>query len=57
LQKMEDKIDWLLEANAVINDVKNHVKNIEISEKLVTDGSCIFINVRKYLISFVNFLY
>lgn len=40
-----EKLDWHAEANAVIKDVKDHVKRIEISEKLVTDGSCIFINV------------
>ena len=44
----EEKMDWTLEATAVIEDVKNHVKTIEISEKLVTDGSCIFMNVKIY---------
>lgn len=44
-----DILDWQAEAAAVIKDVKDQVKKIEISEKLVTDGSCIFINV-----SFVN---
>lgn len=41
----EDIIDWHSEATAVINDVKDHVKKIEISDKLVTDGSCVFLNV------------
>ncbi|KAG5670915.1 hypothetical protein PVAND_001144 [Polypedilum vanderplanki] len=42
---MEDIIDWTQEANAVINDVKKHVKTIEISDKLISDGSNIFLNV------------
>lgn len=41
--------NWVDEANSVIKDVENHVKKIEISDKLVTDGSCIFINVKYYL--------
>ena len=41
----EEVLDWQAEAMSVIKDVKDHVKKIEISEKLVADGSCIFINV------------
>lgn len=41
----EQIIDWSEEANAVIRDVKSHVKRIEISEKLISDGSNIFINL------------
>ena len=32
----ENTIDWHIEATAVINDVKQHVESIEISEKLIT---------------------
>jgi hypothetical protein len=32
----ENIIDWHTEATAVIADVKQHVKTIEISEKLIT---------------------
>jgi hypothetical protein len=34
----EEAIDWTQEANAVINDVKKHVKKIEISDKLISKG-------------------
>lgn len=32
----ENIIDWYTEASAIIADVKQHVKTIEISEKLIT---------------------
>lgn len=40
----ENTIDWHIEATAVINDVKQHVKSIEISEKLIT-GKKVFFSV------------
>lgn len=54
-RKMDEFIDWNTEATAVINDVKELVKNIEISEKLISDGSCIYINVRQRIIFLSNF--
>lgn len=33
----EKVIDWQEEAEGVINDVKNHVKLIEISSKLISN--------------------
>ncbi|CRK88234.1 CLUMA_CG002015, isoform A [Clunio marinus] len=41
----EEIIDWQTEATAVINDVKQHVKAIAISEKLITDVG-IYINLQ-----------
>lgn len=35
-ETQENMIDWHTEATAVINDVKQHVETIEISEKLIT---------------------
>lgn len=40
-----DLIKWEDEASAVINDVKNHVKEIEISKVLESDKTKIFLNV------------
>lgn len=41
----EGIIDWQKEATGVIKDVESHVKKIQISNSLVTDGSCVFINL------------
>lgn len=41
----EEIIDWQKEALDVIQDVKTHVNHIEVSNSLVTDGSCVFINI------------
>lgn len=38
----DDVIDWHNEASAVIMDVKDHVKIIAISEKLITGKSSRF---------------
>jgi len=43
--EQDEMIDWHLEATAVIKDVKEHVKKIEISDKLITDVG-IYINVQ-----------
>lgn len=42
----EEIIDWQIEATGVINDIKDHVKLAAISDSLVTDGSCVFINLK-----------
>lgn len=47
-------IDWHTEASAVITDVKDHVKTIEISEKLIT--GIFFIVSRSGLERFMVFL-
>lgn len=41
-EEQDSVIDWHTEASAVIADVKEHVKSIEISEKLIT-GNFFFI--------------
>jgi hypothetical protein len=41
----EEILDWQKEAISIINDVKNHVNNIEVSNSLVSDGSNIFMNL------------
>lgn len=41
----EEIIDWQTEAIGIINDVKDHVKSIEISNSLVSDGSNVFLNL------------
>lgn len=41
-EAQENIIDWHTEASAVIADVKQHVKSIEISEKLIT-GNLFFL--------------
>ena len=40
----EEIIDWKIEATAIINDIKKHVKEIRISEKF-TCSSEVFINM------------
>lgn len=41
----EEIIDWQKEAIGIINDVKSHVNNIEVSNSLVSDGSNVFFNL------------
>lgn len=40
-----DPDNWKLEAEVVINDVKDHVKTLEISEKLGSDYNVIYLNL------------
>lgn len=40
-----DLIEWQSEAQAIINDVKNHVKNIAVSDKLPSSRTHIFLNL------------
>lgn len=40
-----DSENWKLEANAVINDIKDHVKDANISEKFVSTNQCIYMNI------------
>ncbi|KAL1517741.1 hypothetical protein ABEB36_001472 [Hypothenemus hampei] len=40
-----DADGWLEEAQGVINDVKDHVKHIEVSKSLESSNSRIFLNV------------
>lgn len=46
IAEQEENIDWHTEALGVIKDVKDHVKTILISEKLIT-GSIFFIVCEK----------
>lgn len=48
----DDVIDWHDEASAVIMDVKDHVKSIAISEKLITGKSSFL----PFLSAFTEFL-
>lgn len=40
-----DADQWRLEAQALINDVKSHVKDIRVSEKLDSSEKVIYLNV------------
>lgn len=40
-----DLIEWQSEAQAIINDVKSHVKDIVVSEKLPSSRTHIFLNL------------
>lgn len=42
----ETIVDWHAEASAVINDVKTHVKTIEISDKLISNYVSLWICVK-----------
>ncbi|XP_058463211.1 GSK3-beta interaction protein [Malaya genurostris] len=42
----DEIIDWKKEANAVIHDIFNHVKEITLSERLTPTDSAAFINIR-----------
>lgn len=41
----EEKSDWRTEAAGVIHDIKVHVKNIHISEQMVSDETQIYLNL------------
>lgn len=41
----EKSNQWRLEAQALINDVKSHVKNIRVSENLESSEKIIYLNV------------
>ncbi|XP_076288027.1 GSK3-beta interaction protein [Lasioglossum baleicum] len=43
--KVLDKEQWKLEAQAVINDVKQHVADIKLSEKLRSTNQFIYLNL------------
>ncbi|XP_076660334.1 GSK3-beta interaction protein [Halictus rubicundus] len=43
--KVLDKEQWKLEAQAVINDVKQHVADIKLSEKLQSTNQFIYLNL------------
>lgn len=40
-----DSENWKLEAQAVIDDIKNHVKNVEVSETLPSTDAYIYFNL------------
>lgn len=40
-----DSENWKIEAQAIINDIKGHVKKIEISEKLESTDRSIYFNL------------
>lgn len=40
-----DSESWKLEVEAIINDVKAHVKQIIISEKIPSSNGCIYMNI------------
>ncbi|XP_057339075.1 GSK3-beta interaction protein [Microplitis mediator] len=44
-EKVLDENEWKTEAQAIINDVKNHVLEINISQKLPSTNSKIFLNL------------
>ncbi|VEN35094.1 unnamed protein product [Callosobruchus maculatus] len=44
-EEVLDAENWKLEATAVINDVKDHVKTLTISEKLKSDNTHIYLNL------------
>lgn len=44
----EEIINWEEEAMAIINDVKTHVAEIDISRKLPSDESHIYMNIRTF---------
>lgn len=41
----EEIIDWKTEAQGVINDVKAHVRSIEVSDVLKSDATKIYLNL------------
>lgn len=41
----EGIIEWKVEAQGVIHDIKSHVNSIKISDQLVTDETKIFLNL------------
>ncbi|CAD6226708.1 GSCOCG00005874001-RA-CDS [Cotesia congregata] len=44
-EKVLDENQWKIEAQAIINDVKNHVQDISISQKLQSTNSKIYLNL------------
>ncbi|XP_033230646.1 uncharacterized protein LOC117181786 [Belonocnema kinseyi] len=40
-----DAEQWRLEAQAVIDDVKNHVRSFTVSEKLQSTNRCVYLNL------------
>lgn len=44
-ERVLDSEGWKEEAQAVINDVKDHVKTIEVSQSLANSNSRIYLNV------------
>ncbi|XP_055908540.1 uncharacterized protein LOC129943256 [Eupeodes corollae] len=42
----ENILNWTDEANAIIQDVNNHVNHIEVSKKLKSSATEIFLNLR-----------
>lgn len=44
----EEIINWVEEANAIIKDVRTHVAEIDISKKLPSNESHIYLNVRTF---------
>ncbi|XP_022915685.1 GSK3-beta interaction protein-like [Onthophagus taurus] len=41
-----DAENWKFEAQAVINDIKNHVETASISSKIVSTNEKIYVNIR-----------
>ncbi|XP_050513339.1 GSK3B-interacting protein [Diabrotica virgifera virgifera] len=44
-EKILDSHGWKFEAEAIINDIKDHVNAVVISEKIPSTDSCIFLNL------------
>lgn len=44
----EEIINWVEEANAIINDVRTHVAEIDISKELPSSKSHIYLNIRTF---------
>ena len=44
----EEIINWVEEANAIINDVRTHVAEIDISKALPSNESHIYLNIRTF---------
>lgn len=43
--KILDEEQWKLEAQAVINDIKNHVNDVKVSDKLCSTNQVIYLNL------------
>ncbi|XP_034940012.1 GSK3-beta interaction protein [Chelonus insularis] len=44
-EKVLDQDQWKVEAQAIINDVRRHVQDIKISEKLCSTNNSIYLNL------------
>ncbi|XP_028982344.1 GSK3-beta interaction protein [Diachasma alloeum] len=44
-ERVLDADQWRVEAEAIINDIRSHVKDIRISEALTSTNSSIYLNV------------